>query len=111
MVSIVMSITHRRTLYYCSLHTGTNLNLHVYYYGTAHMSDTVSGIEYTLSKAADDTKLSDAVDTPGGQDAIQKDLDKPEQWAQGNLMRFHETKYMVLHLAWGKHYQSIQARG
>ncbi|TRZ15002.1 hypothetical protein HGM15179_012100 [Zosterops borbonicus] len=62
------------------------------------INDTNKGIKYSFSEFADDTKLSDAVATPEGQDAIQRDQDNLKNWAHGNLIKFNKTKCMVLHL-------------
>ncbi|GAB0203475.1 mitochondrial enolase superfamily member 1 [Grus japonensis] len=65
------------------------------------VGDMDNGIECTLTKFADDTKLCDVVDTLEGRDAIQRDPDRLERWACANRMKFNKAKCKVPHVGQG----------
>ncbi|PKU27266.1 pol- hypothetical protein [Limosa lapponica baueri] len=65
------------------------------------VGDMDSGIECTLSKFADDTKLCGTVDMLEGRDAIQRDLDRLERWGRVNFLKFNQAKCKVLDLGRG----------
>ncbi|RMC15193.1 hypothetical protein DUI87_07375 [Hirundo rustica rustica] len=52
-----------------------------------------SGIELTLSKFSDSTKLCSVVNMLDGREAIHKDFSSLERWDFANLMKFNRAKF------------------
>jgi len=65
------------------------------------VSNMDNGIEFTLSKSSNNTKLCVVVDVLEGRNAMQRDLDRIERWARAYLTKFNKAKCKVLHLGQG----------
>ncbi|PKU42570.1 rna-directed dna polymerase from mobile element jockey-like [Limosa lapponica baueri] len=72
------------------------------------ISDLDAGIKRTLTKFAADMKMNGEVDTLEGRATLQEDLNRLEEWANKNIIKFHKDKCKVLHL--GKCNPSVQHR-
>lgn len=61
------------------------------------INDLNEETECTRRKFADDTKLGGRADTPEGCAAIQRDLDRLEDWTEKNLMNSNKGKCRAMH--------------
>uniref|UniRef100_A0A803TL93 Reverse transcriptase domain-containing protein n=1 Tax=Anolis carolinensis TaxID=28377 RepID=A0A803TL93_ANOCA len=61
------------------------------------INDLDEGLEGTIIKFADDTKLGGIANTPEDRSRIQNDLDRLERWAKTNKMKFNRDKCKILH--------------
>uniref|UniRef100_A0A803T9P9 Reverse transcriptase domain-containing protein n=1 Tax=Anolis carolinensis TaxID=28377 RepID=A0A803T9P9_ANOCA len=61
------------------------------------INDLDEGLEGTIIKFADNTKLGGIANTPEDRSRIQNDLDRLERWAETNKMKFNRDKCKILH--------------
>ncbi|RMC09755.1 hypothetical protein DUI87_13545 [Hirundo rustica rustica] len=73
---------------------------------TIFISNLDDGIKCTPMKCADDTKLNGEANTLEERSTLHEDLDRLEEWANKNLMKFNKDK----HLAPVKRHPGMQHR-
>ncbi|KAJ7404087.1 hypothetical protein WISP_147284 [Willisornis vidua] len=64
------------------------------------LNDLDTELEGILSTFAGDTKLGGGVDSLKGREALQRDLEKSEDWAMTHHGKFYKRKCWILHLGW-----------
>jgi len=65
------------------------------------IEDLHSRAKGVLSKLSDDIELGGAVSTTEGGEVLQRDVNKLENWASTNHMKYNKNKCLILHLGRG----------
>lgn len=65
---------------------------------TIFIDDLDDAVKSTLTKFTDDTKLGGEVHTSEGRAILQGHLERLEEWASKNCVKFNKDKREVLHL-------------